>query len=596
MTRRRDSTRRASRALLLPAMLAGGLSIGDARAQSYRDVAPIAPPGAEKPRAPAPPAEPHDDSPRVAIADLKGIAFAAAREAAPSGASSGTSGPARSSDGAITATGVPLLDTAFLDGFSTDLGHPLTFARLADIRRAVVERYRAAGHPLVDVYVPEQDVTNGVVRIEIAEYRTGRVIPQGNRWFSDALLTREMPLQSGQPIREADITTGLAVLNANPYRSVDVIYQPGAARNSTDVVLQTQDRFPFRVYGGYDNDGVRDLGRDRVLAGFDYGNLFGTDARIGYQMTASNDLISGNPDIEGRPDRPRFIAHAFNLVAPLPWLDKLELFGVFAQSTPRLPDSFGQSGISAQVSLRYDWRLPSLGAWQQQVQIGYDFKRSNNDLEFGGFQVFNANTHIHQFVLGYDIIKSDASGDTHANATLFASPGYFDGSSNDDAYDAARFGAKPRYQYLQLSADRTLPLGATGLSVSARGLVQWTGSTLLPSEELGLGGDATVRGYEPYAAQGDRGWNLQTELRAPVVKWSVAALQPFVFFDAGHVWNRIAEAGEVNNASLASIGAGFRFQVGRFVSVRGTYGFPLKAVVPNGSKAPLGEIFVVIGS
>jgi hemolysin activation/secretion protein len=73
-------------------------------------------------------------------------------------------------------------------------------------------------------------------------------------------------------------------------------------------------------------------------------------------------------------------------------------------------------------------------------------------------------------------------------------------------------------------------------------------------------------------------------------------MQPFVFFDAGHVWNRIAEAGEVNNASLASVGAGFRFQVGRFVSVRGTYGFPLKAVVPNGSKAPLGEIFVVIGS
>ncbi len=133
-----------------------------------------------------------------------------------------------------------------------------------------------------------------------------------------------------------------------------MIYVPGSATNTTDVVLQTEDRFPLRVYGGYDNDGVRDLGRDRGLAGFDYGNLFGTDARIGYQMTASNDLISGNPDIEGRPDRPRFIAHAFNLLAPLPWLDKVELFGMFAQSTLRLPESFGQTGISAQVSFRYD--------------------------------------------------------------------------------------------------------------------------------------------------------------------------------------------------------------------------------------------------
>jgi hemolysin activation/secretion protein len=85
-------------------------------------------------------------------------------------------------------------------------------------------------------------------------------------------------------------------------------------------------------------------------------------------------------------------------------------------------------------------------------------------------------------------------------------------------------------------------------------------------------------------------------MRAPALTVGVAALQPFVFFDAGHVWNRIPEAGEVNNASLASVGAGIRFQMGRFVSVRGTFGFPLKAVVPNGSKAPLGDVFVVIGS
>ncbi len=78
---------------------------------------------------------------------------------------------------------------------------------------------------------------------------------------------------------------------------------------------------------------------------------------------------------------------------------------------------------------------------------------------------------------------------------------------------------------------------------------------------------------QPYAAQGDRGWNVQTELRASAISLGIAAMQIFVFFDAGHVWNSIAEAGEVNNASLASVGAGFRFQVGRFVSVCGTYGF-----------------------
>ncbi len=57
------------------------------------------------------------------------------------------------------------------------------------------------------------------------------------------------------------------MLNANPYRSVDVVYAPGEADNTTDIILQTADRFPMRVSAGYDNAGVRQLGRDRFFRG-----------------------------------------------------------------------------------------------------------------------------------------------------------------------------------------------------------------------------------------------------------------------------------------------------------------------------------------
>jgi hemolysin activation/secretion protein len=433
----------------------------------------------------------------------------------------------------------------------------------------------------------------------VDEFRAGRVTARGNRYFSGTLLEREMPLEHGMPIREADVAAGLATLNANPYRQVDVVYAPGKASNSTDVVLQTADRLPLRVSSGYDDGGVPQLGRDRFFAGIDYGNLFALDQQIGYQFTTSNDLFGGNPPIEGRPDRQRFLAHSFNYVAPLPWADRVELFGVFAQSTPRLQDSFGQTGISAQLSLRYDHRLPAVGAWQQLLQFGYDFKRSDNDLEFGGTQVFNANTHIHQFVIAYDATYPDALGQTHANVSLFVSPGHLDGDNEAAVFNQARMGATPRYAYLQLSGQRDLAVGA-GFVVSGHALVQWTPNTLLPSEELGLGGDDSVRGYEPYVVQGDRGWNLQTELRTPAFGLGLGesgpALQPFVFIDAGHAWNRIDQPAETSNGSLVSVGAGLRFQFSRFVSVRATYGQPLRAPVPNGSKAPLAQVFVVIGS
>jgi hemolysin activation/secretion protein len=297
------------------------------------------------------------------------------------------------------------------------------------------------------------------VRIAVASYRLGKVIARGNRYFSDRLLIKEMPLASGESISEADVTSGLALLNLNPYRTVNVVYTPGGAEDSTDVVLETQDRLPLRLSAGYDNAGVSQLGRDRFFAGIDYGNLFGLDQEIGYQLTTNSDVFDGRPDIFGGANRPRFVGHSFNYSAPLPWLDRVELFGVYAQSTPDLPDSYGQTGISAQLSFRYDWRIASSGQWQQQLQFGYDFKRSNNNLEFGGFQVFGSNTHIHQFVIAYDVTKTDTLGQAAANATLVLSPGYFDGDDNDAAFNTSRLGAKARYAYVQSSAQRDVAIG-----------------------------------------------------------------------------------------------------------------------------------------
>jgi hemolysin activation/secretion protein len=562
-----------------------------AGAQSYRDVAPSPPPTPSRPTAPPSPAAPSAGSQETAVARLRGMVFvkddgktSVRTQTLPAGEK-------------VAAVNLPVLGDAFLAAFDSDIDKPLTFARLAEIRRAVIERFRAAGQPLVDVYVPEQDVSDGVVRIAVTEFHVGQVTARGNRYFSDAQLVREMPLESGGPIRESDVATGLALLNANPYRSVDVVYSPGQGTNATDVTLQTQDRLPLRFNVGYDNAGVQQLGRDRFFAGVDYGNLFGLDQQIAYQYTASNDLLGGNPSIDGRPNRPRFQAHSFSYSAPLPWFDRVEFFGVYAQSTPRLDNSFNQTGVSAQFSARYDRHLPLVDGWQQQLQFGYDFKRSNNDLEFGGVQVFNANTHVHQFLVSYDATKSDALGQTHANVALIGSPGHLDGNNSDDAFQTTRNGATARYGYLQLLVQRDLTLGA-GFGLSTRGRFQWTPNTLLPSEEMGLGGDDTLRGYAPYTVQGDRGWNVQVEARTPAFAFfgdTGPAFQPFVFLDAGHVWNKIDQPGELQAGMLSSVGVGLRFQWSRFVNARVTYGQPLRAV-QGGSKAPLAQVWVVIGS
>jgi hypothetical protein len=59
-------------------------------------------------------------------------------------------------------------------------------------------------------------------------------------------------------------------------------------------------------------------------------------------MTASNDLLSGNPAIEGRPNRPRFIAHALDFVAPLP---QLSLFAIPAQAKSLILNDVNRKGL-----------------------------------------------------------------------------------------------------------------------------------------------------------------------------------------------------------------------------------------------------------
>ena len=144
----------------------------------------------------------------MAVETLRGLVFAADHAV--------QSSVTQAAQGAITAQALPLLDASFLAGFSADLGRPMTFGRLAQIRRAIVQRYREAGQPLVDVYVPEQDVSGGVVRIAVASYRLGKAIARGNRYFSDRVLTGEMPLTSGESISKADVTSGLTSFTSTP--------------------------------------------------------------------------------------------------------------------------------------------------------------------------------------------------------------------------------------------------------------------------------------------------------------------------------------------------------------------------------------------
>ncbi|MGB8168238.1 MAG: ShlB/FhaC/HecB family hemolysin secretion/activation protein [Chthoniobacteraceae bacterium] len=471
------------------------------------------------------------------------------------------------------------------------VGKPISLQSINTLTRDIILYYRRHDRPVVDVILPEQEITSGVLQFVVVEGRVGEVRVEGNRWFSGERLARQVRLRPGEPIAASGVLADVTWLNGNPFREVNAAYTPGREFGTTDVVLKVRDRFPLRVYAGYENSGNEVTGLDRWLTGFNWGNAFGLDHQLSYQFTASSDA-------EG------LRAHSAIYTAPLPWRHTLSVFGTYSESSadPEVDgQTFHEGGRSWQASFRYTAPLRSIGKLTHDLFVGADFKRMNNDLEFGGTQAFRSDVDVAQVVGGYEAQARDRWGSTSLSGTAFYSPGGVTANNTTEVYQQASAFSHADYVYGRVNLERINKLPA-GCSLRLKAVAQWSNGNLQASEQVGVGGYDTVRGYDEREARGDSGYLLSAELRSPPVSLfrvrgggkdaadSPALndqLQLLAFVDYGKARIHQALPGEPGSTDLASVGLGLRYAITPYVSVRFDYGWQLEtsALHPGDSGA-----------
>jgi hemolysin activation/secretion protein len=274
----------------------------------------------------------------------------------------------------------------------------------------------------------------------------------------------------------------------------------------------------------------------------------------------------------------------------VPWGDTITVFGTYVEQVPKVDTNFDQVGRSAQASFRYDKVLPSFDRFTEQLHLGFDFKRSNNNLEFGGSEVSNISTDVQQFLLIYDASNTDDYGRTSLENQFVYGPGGLAHSNTSAVFVASGVnGAKANYVYDLLQVTRLTAL-PWKMSTMLHLTGQIANAELLPSEQLGAGGDGSVRGYTTHTANGTDGALASFELRSP--PYSPSHLfgtdlgdqgQLLAFYDAGYVRHLNQQMGEAKYAALQSAGVGVRFGVGRFLDVHFDYGWQL-AKAPGADK------------
>jgi hemolysin activation/secretion protein len=498
----------------------------------------------------------------------------------------------------VNTSGVAMLGDDFKEKMSAYLGHPLTFAGLDAITHEVIVYYRAQNHPLVDAVAPAQDVSSGVIQIVVTEFRVGQVRAEGNRWFSDEIVTAAVTLHHGDEIDSQKLINQLDAANTNPFRRVNLVYQPSAEQGYTDLVLQTQDRLPFRFYTGFDDSGTAATGRNRWDAGVTWGNALWRDQQLSYQVSTSTDFFGGADRSAGQPSGATFLGQSLSWSMPIRGRDSISIFGLFDRSVPNVGQDFGLVAVSGQASIRYNLALRRTGSLIHTLALGYDFKTTNNNLQFGGTQVSRTNVEIDQFPLIYAANLTDKWGSTSLTTSITYSPGHITPNNTDSAFQpgsgqSGRLLASSRYAYWRSDATRLTKL-PEGSIWSLRLIGQTSTSNLLYTEQLAGGGPDILRGYDPNSVLADRGVIVSNELRSPsfhiipgeTYSW-LGNWQALGFWDWAHLSAVSDSPGALNHLSASSAGMGLRFSWSSHISAKADWGYQLQHIPGSGNRDQL---------
>ncbi len=405
-------------------------------------------------------------------------------------------------------------------------------AALNDLAARIQRAYRDAGYGGVIAYLPPQESTTGQIVVRVVEGKIASVRVSGNKHFTTANIRAALPhLTEGATPSVRAINRDIQLTNSNPAKHVAVSLGAGKQAGTIDADVNVTDSPQLQYLVGYNNNGTPLTGRHRLSVGVEHANLFDRDHVATLQVQTSPDY-PGRVQIFSAGYRVPLYAHAASFDAFVAY----STVGNGKTATPAGPLSF--TGKGTIVGLRANRHLERQGEYDHHVTLGLDWRDYRDDCsigEFGPAACGSAAVDITTtpLSLSYTGQQGGATLAFGFNAALVVNAA----GSAAPTFEAARPGARRRYQLARLSGFVDKPFGA-GSGITARAEAQMSAHALIPVEKFGIGGANSVRGYRERELSGDGGLLLRVELAAPTLEWQQGArLRPYVFLDHGRVSN-----------------------------------------------------------
>jgi hemolysin activation/secretion protein len=442
------------------------------------------------------------------------------------------------------------------------INRELTFAELIQVRSVITQLYVDNGYVTSGAFVPPQTLTDGAVKIKVVEGELESINVAGLHRLNSNYIRSRIAVAAKKPVNVPKLLEALRVLQLDPLiknLSAELMAGSRLGLNILDLTVKEADTFHGQI--ALDNGRSPSVGTFRRRAQLSEGNLLGLGdgLTIGYSNTdGSNGLDT-------------------SYTLPINARNGTLNFAYGTTSSNVIEDPFNKLDIISD-SRYYELTLrqPVIQTPSQEFSFGVTASRRESetsllDTPYPLSQGADAQgrTRISAIRLFQEFTNRSSSQVIAGRSQFNLGIDALDSTIHNSAPDSRFFSWRGQGQWVKLLAPDTLVL--------IKGDVQLADRPLVPTEQFGLGGLGSVRGYRQDYLLSDNGALLSTEFRLPIIKKSKTLLHLIPFIEVGTAWNSGGKASP-QNSTLASAGLGLQLSLGDGLTARLDWGIPLVSV------------------
>jgi len=454
-------------------------------------------------------------------------------------------------------------------------GREISSEELADIRAALTRLYVDHGYVNSGALVRDQDLTDGIVDIQIVEGRLGAIRVSGQRRFRESRLRDRIAVGLKPPLDLRKLENNLQLLQQDPrIERLHARLLPSERLGEATLLVRVEERRPYRLdieasnYAPVAFGGVRGqfrLAHENVLGFGDTlasrflvaEGLLRVDGRYEYPLNARGTLLQ----LRGEYSNSRIVEEPFDI---------LDIETDYYAARIGVTHPFYRSPRTQILAgLLLEWRRADtcFGALEDLIGCDpFDFVES-------GSIAGESTVSVARFNLEWERLERNQV--FAARSLLSAGIPVLGARSSGVFPDGVFVAWLGQFQW----ARRFEPWG---IQTILRTDVQLTSDALPTLEQIPVGGHASVRGYRENQVVRDQAVITSLELRLPVWRAegrSIVELAPF--FDFGYAFNRNRATPEPD--TLASAGIGLRLFPHRSVEAQLYWGYQIDEVATSGN-------------